>query len=369
MKKKSSELFSELLVGIFVVAVLCLLCYFTVIISGRDLFAGRQRAIVQVTFSDVGGLKIRDSVRIRGMVVGEVIDLKFVNGGVLAKLSLESDFTFKEGYTITVRSSSILGGNHVAIKEGTGAEVPKDTVLRGEPVPDWMKDLSEVVSKVREATADGKLEKMVANLETASENVKSLTVRLEEGKGTLGKLMSEDETLYNDLQAAATDIRNLASKLNAGTNSLGRLFNDDGHVYADMKDTIANLKSVTARLEKGEGTLGKLLSSDETLYQDTKAAVANVKEVTERLKKGEGTLGKLTADDDKLYKELETTVASLKVVADRLEKGEGTLGKLSKEEDLYKDIHGLIRDARQTVDNFRDTMPITAFTSLLTGAL
>jgi phospholipid/cholesterol/gamma-HCH transport system substrate-binding protein len=130
-----------------------------------------------------------------------------------------------------------------------------------------------------------------------------------------------------------------------------------------------NMKGVSSRLEKGEGTLGKLLSADDTLYQDAKVAVANIKEVTERLRKGEGTLGKLTADDNKLYNELESTMASLKTVADRMEKGEGTLGKLSKDEDLYKDVHGLIKDARQTVDNFRDTMPITAFTSLLSGAL
>jgi len=369
MKKKNSELFSELLVGVFVVAVLCLLAYFTVVISGRDLFARRQRTTVQVNFPDVGGLKIRDSVRIRGMSVGEVTDLKFSNGGVLVKLSLEPDLSFKEGYSIAVRSSSMLGGNHVAIKEGTGADLPKNVVLAGQPVPDWMKDLATVVGDIREATEDGKLKKIVSNLETATDDVKLLAERLEGGKGTLGKLMSEDESLYKDLQTAATDIRNLANKLNAGTNSLGRLVNDDGGVYADLKTTMDNMKGVSSRLEKGEGTLGKLLSADDTLYQDTKVAVANIKEVTERLRKGEGTLGKLTADDNKLYNELESTMASLKTVADRLEKGEGTLGKLSKDEDLYKDVHGLIKDARQTVDNFRDTMPITAFTSLLSGAL
>ena len=311
MKKKNSELFSELLVGAFVVAVLCLLCYFTVIISGRDLFTGHQRTTVEVKFSDVAGLKIRDSVRIRGMVVGEVKELKFANGGVLAKLSLEPDLTFKEGYSIAVRSSSMLGGNHVAIKEGTGAELPKGTVLNGEPVTDWMKDLATVVGDIREATEDGKLKKIVANLETATEDVKSLAERLENGKGTLGKLMSADETLYTDLQSAVTDIRNLANKLNAGTNSLGRLVNDDGGVYADMKTTMDNLKSVSARLEKGEGTLGKLLSSDDTLYQDTKTALANVKEVSERLKNGEGTLGKLIYNDQ-IYTELDALVSDVR---------------------------------------------------------
>jgi len=369
MKHKNSELFSELLVGVFVATVLVVLFYFTVVISGFDILSGRKRNDVNVKFADAGGLKVRDTVRARGVGVGEVADVKFTQEGVLVRLSMNSDVVFKEGYEIAVRQSSMLGGNHVAITEGTGATLPKDTVLEGMPALNWMKDLTEVVGNIREATGDGKLNKIVTNLETASDSVKSLTARLEAGKGTLGKLMSEDETLYKDLQSAVTDIRNLANKINAGENSLGRLVNDDGHVYTDMKDTMNNLKSVTARLEKGEGTLGKLLSSDDTLYQDMTNTVANIKGVTERLQKGEGTLGKLTADNNKLYNDMDSAISSFKVVADRLEKGEGTLGKLSKDEDLYKDVHGLIKDARQTIDNFRDTMPITAFTSLLTGAL
>jgi phospholipid/cholesterol/gamma-HCH transport system substrate-binding protein len=369
MKHKNSELFSELLVGVFVATVLVVLFYFTVIISGRELFTGRQRTFVNIKFMDVGGLKVRDSVRVRGVGVGEIANLKFEDGGVLVKVSLQSELVFKEGYKINVRSSSMLGGNHLVITEGKGAPLPKDTVLVAEPIADWMKDLGEVVGDIREVTAGGKLKTIVANLEATTESAKALASRLEAGKGTLGKLMSEDETLYKDLQIAATDIRNLANKLNSGTNSLGRLVNDDGIVYTDMKDAMNNLKSVSARLDKGEGTLGKLLSSDDTLYKDAMAAVANIKDVTERLQKGEGTLGKLTADNNKLYNDLDSAVNSFKVVADRLEKGEGTLGKLSKDEDLYKDVHGLIKDARQTVDNFRDTMPITAFTSLLTGAL
>ncbi len=369
MKHKNSELFSELLVGVFVAAVLVVLFYFTVIISGHDFFVGKNRNTVSVKFADAGGLKIRDSVRVRGVVVGEVSSVKFSNGGVLVRLSLEEKVVLKDGYEIAVRSSSMLGGNHVAITEGTGAVLSKETVLEGIPAPNWMKDLGDVIGNMREATEDGKLKKIVANLETASDSIKSITERLESGKGMLGKLMSDDESLYKDLQSAVSDIRTLTSKLSSSTNSLGRFLNDDGAVYADVKDSMSNVKSVTARLEKGEGTLGKLLSSDDTLYKDLTNTVANIQNVTERLGKGEGTLGKLTADNNKLYNDMDAAIASFKVVAARLENGEGTLGKLSKDEDLYKDVHGLIKDARQTVDNFRDTMPITAFTSLLTGAL
>ena len=56
-------------------------------------------------------------------------------------------------------------------------------------------------------------------------------------------------------------------------------------------------------------------------------------------------------------------------MSERIADGEGTLGRLSADDALYKELEGLLRDARQVLDNYRDTTPITTFTSLATGAL
>ena len=64
-----------------------------------------------------------------------------------------------------------------------------------------------------------------------------------------------------------------------------------------------------------------------------------------------------------------TLVDSLNVVAARLANGEGTLGRLAADDTLYKEIEGLVRDLRQVLDNYRDTTPISTFTSIATGAL
>jgi phospholipid/cholesterol/gamma-HCH transport system substrate-binding protein len=115
--------------------------------------------------------------------------------------------------------------------------------------------------------------------------------------------------------------------------------------------------------------MGRLLSADDKMYRDLEDTVTSIKNVAASLEKGEGTLGKLIKDDNKIYNDLDATVANLKLVTDRLAKGEGTLGKLSADDQLYSDVHALIKDVRQTVDNYRDTTPISAFASLLMGAL
>jgi phospholipid/cholesterol/gamma-HCH transport system substrate-binding protein len=367
--KKNSEFFSEMIVGVFMVAVLGLLAYFTIIISGIEIFNGKSRAPVTVLFSDVGGLKMRDSVMLRGMTVGSVSDMRLENSGVRVTLLLQDAVRFREGYRISVNTGSLLGGNYLLIEEGKGAEVPRGTELRGETPTNWMRDLGEIVANLREATEGDHIRNIITNLEAAVVSIKEAVARVEEGKGTLGKLFSEDMTLYNDLSNAVASLRSVAVKIDEGENSLGRLLNDDGGVYTNLNASIANLKSISDRLEKGEGTLGKLLSSDPTVYNDLQETVANLKSVSARLEKGEGSLAKLLSDDNKVYNDLDATVANLREVTDRLVKGEGTLGRLSKEEELYNDVQGLIKDVRQTVDNFRDTTPISAFASLIMGGL
>ena len=367
--KSNKEVFSEVIVGVFMTAVLLLLIYFTIIISGIEVFNGKSKEPVTVLFHDVGGLKVRDSVVLRGMTVGSVNEMKLENSGVRVTLLVQRDVVFKEGYKMTVCSGSLLGGNYLLIEEGQGAVVSRDTELRGESPNNWMRDLGDIVANLKEATAGDHIKNIVTNLDAAVASIKVAVARVEEGKGTLGKLFSEDLSLYNDLSNTVANLKSITTKIDSGTNSLGLLLNDDGGAYTNLAATLANAKSISDRLEKGEGTLGRLLSKDDKIYRDLEDTVASIKNVASSLEKGEGTLGKLIKDDNKIYNDLDATVANLKTVTDRLVEGEGTLGKLSKEDELYNDVQGLIKDVRQTVDNFRDTTPISAFASLIMGGL
>ena len=75
MAKRGSDLFSEAVVGIFMLAVLALLAYFTIVISGVDVMKGRETASFDVVFDSVGGLKEHDNVMYRGTKVGRVEEI------------------------------------------------------------------------------------------------------------------------------------------------------------------------------------------------------------------------------------------------------------------------------------------------------
>jgi len=142
----------------------------------------------------------------------------------------------------------------------------------------------------------------------------------------------------------------------------------EGKIIENLQQTLSELREIIARVNSGKGTLGKLLSEDDKLYRDLSDTVASMKTITGRLEKGEGTLGKLMSSDDKLYKDLAESIASLKNISGGIERGEGVLGKLVKDEKLYKDLQSIVSEARATLDDFRETAPITTFSSVFFGA-
>jgi phospholipid/cholesterol/gamma-HCH transport system substrate-binding protein len=373
---KSNDVFSEVIVGVFMVAVLSLLAYFTIVISGVDLVLGRAMTSATVEFPDVGGLKERDSVVYRGMKVGTVDSIALSPKAIIVKINVAKEVVLRDSYRITVASHSLLGGNFLQLDEGVGEPLPlASTTFRGEPPLDWMRDLGEIARNLSDLTKGGGLKGIVTNLEAASEKVNVIVQRVERGEGTIGRLLSTDDTLYRDLQDAVsgakttfTNIAVVAERVERGEGTIGKLLSKDDTVYVDLKNTIARASEIADRLAAGEGTIGKLLAKDSTVYDDLKASVANIKEITGKINGGEGLFARLS-NDKELSDNAAALLENLKTVSEKLAKGEGTLGKLTTDAELYNEVNALLKDVRQIVDNYRDTTPISSFAGLIGGAL
>lgn len=388
--KKNSDVFSEVVVGVFMVAVLALLVYFTVVISGVDVLFGREKALARIAFTDVGGLKERDNVVYRGMKVGIVEKIELAPTNVMVTVLVDRDVVLRESCHASVSALSLLGGNYLLLEEGAGAVQPlATTVFRGDPPIDWVRDLGKIAGCLNEVLNDGSFRSIVSNFEATAENVNKIVARVERGEGTAGRLLSRDDTVYQDLREAVAGAKRavgdaektfdgarktfdhaaaVAERLDRGEGTLGRLLSKDDAVYADLKQTLANAAAISARIERGEGTLGRLTAKDDALWGDLTNAVANVRAATAKLKSGEGLLGR-AFNDAALADDAAKLVANLRTVSERLEKGEGTLGRLMTERELYDEVNAAIKDVRQIIDNYRDTTPITTFGALATGAL
>jgi len=278
------------------------------------------------------GLRETDGVVVRGMTVGKVKEMTLEEDGVHVFLSLDKPLHMKPDYRISVAATSVLGGRHLVIDEGSEGlpELPSGRVFRGEPPYDLMADTAELINAIKEQFLEGGI---VDNLRETTVHLRDVAVRISEGQGSLGRLLSDDETLYEDLSSA-----------------------------------VSSLRTVSGRLERGEGAIGKLLSSDETVYEDLKAITGSLRKLSERLERGEGTLGRLMAGDDQLYEDLAASAASLRTLSAKLESGEGALGRLVQDDELYDEIRAAVIELRATIDDIRETSPVTTFTSVFFGA-
>lgn len=344
MSRRRNEAFSEVATGIFMLAVLAVLVYFTIVISGVDLVFGRERRRVDISFDEVGGLKEHDSVMYRGTKVGSVERITLTPTNLTVTIEIEQSVALREGYSANVRSLSLLGGNYLELDEGTGAPLDLGVAqLKGEPPVDWMRDVSQVAQNLNKLTSQGEIPAIMSNLLVTTEKARAVAERLERGEGMLGKLMSSDETLYGDLKKTLANASEMSE---------------------DFKKTAANAALLSERLKNGEGTIGRLMDPNDTLHDDLQKAIATFRTACESF-----DMGDAKTDVKEVLASAKTLVENLSTVAERLKDGKGTLGKLTTDEEMYNEVNGLIRDVRQVIDNYRDTTPISTFSSLATGAL
>ncbi len=354
---KSRSVTMEAMVGLFVAVVFLGLAVFTIVISGSALFRKNQFPI-EVVMPDAMGIRANDPVIARGTTVGAVDDVFYDRDGVHVKAMLKAPVVFREGYKITVVSTSILGGRQLVLEEGAdGAPEVKDLMrLKGEKPADLFDDATKIVNHVSE------------------------------GEGPLGKIIYDEamasnlvETIAN-LRQVSADISNMTARIQTGEGLLGRAFYDDrlgedvSAAVADIRSIAADISNMTAKARSGEGVLGKLVYDDElagrltNIVASVEAASFDISNITARATSGEGLLGRLIYDDELGYK-LTNIVANLETVSARLGNGEGTLGKLLSEDDeMYRNLNGLLLDGRELIDDFREASPVSTFSSFVFGA-
>ena len=371
MSRRKSEAFTQLIVGLFMIVVIALLGYFTIVVSGVDILSGRSRLKLSVTFDQVGGLKDHDNVLYRGSKVGTVERVTVTPSNLVVVADVDEHVVLRQGYRISVCNVSMLGGNYLQIEEGAGRRLNvAKTVFRGETPSDWMQDVSKIARTMNSLVNSREMREIVSNVAEVTTKTRRLAdrmdvvmARIERGDGLIGKLTSPDDELYADIRHSVSNVTDITARVNRGEGLVGRLFSGDGRIYADLESAVSNVNAVVARVNRGEGFAGRMLS-DDRLFEDIRESVTSFRRVCESF-----DLGESKEDVRKLVAKGVQLVANLNAVAEKLRRGEGTLGKLANEQGVYDEVEGLIKDCRQIIDNYRDTTPIATFSSLLTGAL
>jgi len=277
-----------------------------------------------------------ESIRLLPRTAGKALD-KNKNIEVVMRVDKRYQSDILTDSTASLVTEGLLGNRYVNITRGfTGTLIGDAGVIPGAEE----KAMKEVVERSAE---------VLGNLSALSDDVRDLIEGVKEGKGSLGKLLT-DEQAYNHLNGILAKGDTMIANIQAGQGTMGKLVASD-EMYTKVDKGLDNVNVILADVRAGKGTIGKLIY-DPTLYDQAKEAAAHGNAMLRDARAGKGTLGKL-ATDDTLYNKLRDTSTNLATATAKLNDNTTTAGKLFSDPKLYDNLAGLTGDMRLLIGDFR----------------
>ena len=339
MPRTRSLAWSELKIGVLTIIALGITVLTIFLLTGsRGFFWDRYNLKTQ--FKTVAGLKSGSPVMVAGVEKGTVTEVELAGEVVDVTFEVKKDMRDR----ITTASRATLGS--VSLLGGASVEITP--ALRGSPIPEW--------GYVPAGPAPAQFSDLATQANEGVQKISALVEDIRAGKGTVGKLMTDDQ-LYREMTTFMATAGAMTRGIQEGRGTLGKLINDP-KVANSLEASLKSVEEMTRRLNAGEGSLGKLMNDDafsRTLTQATsnlKDLTGTLNQVSGRLDRGEGTAGKLLTDPA-LFNRLNSTSERFDQLVARLNEGQGTVGQLLKDKQLYENMNGAVSDLRTLVADIR----------------
>lgn len=347
MAQRKQVTWAELRVGIFVLVGLAILAVGIFYVTGAGFLGPKYR--IKTYLPDVSGLATGAPVRLDGVEIGNVEQIKVVprdHGKTPDRMhNIEVDMRIDRKYqndvltdsTASLVTEGLLGNRYVTMTRGfTGTPLKEGQVVPGTEE----KAIKEVVERSAE---------VLANLQELSKTVQDLVVGVQNGKGTLGKLLTDDEA-YRRLNVILAKGESIVDHVESGQGTVGKLLMTD-ELYSKVNSGVDSVNIILGDVRSQKGTIGKLLY-DPTLYDQAKEALSNGNAILGDVRAGKGTLGKL-ATDETLYKNLSSASQNVASVTKKMTETNNTAGKLFNDPQLYDNMTALTGDMRELVGEFK----------------
>jgi phospholipid/cholesterol/gamma-HCH transport system substrate-binding protein len=347
MARRKQLTWTELRVGLFVLVGLFVITVGIFYVTGAQFLGPKYR--LTTFLPTVSGLATGAPVRVDGVDVGNVETIKLVprttsqvpdksrNIEVVMRIDKRFQSYILTDSTASLVTEGLLGNRYLNITRGiTGVPLTEGKEVSGTEE----KAMMEVV----ERSSD-----LLGNLQALTVDAQDLVAGVKQGKGNLGKLLT-DEKAYNNLNAFLARVNELVSNIQAGQGSIGKLVASD-EMYNKVGTAVDNVNAIMGDVRAQKGTIGKLLY-DPTLYDQAKEAISNGNSMIGDIRAGKGSLGKFVTDDV-LYNKLRDTSTNVANATAKLNDNTTSAGKLFSDPQLYDNLTGLTGDLRLLIGDFR----------------
>jgi phospholipid/cholesterol/gamma-HCH transport system substrate-binding protein len=266
--------------------------------------SGGRGYVVYALLRDATGLAKHSQVRIAGIPVGNIEDIRLQGDKARVDIRINPDVPLYEDATVSMVASSLLGEYMVAITAGTEG---KRTLEDGDQIKivndatstdQLMREVADIaadVKKVSAALADAigsdtgrqNMKDTLENLaqvtealnQTVRENRESIRSILVNVENITAKSSPEIERILENVRVATNEVRTLMGKAEEGEQAqageVRQIIDKVNRASDSLESALKNIDTVTGRLERGEGTLGRL-TKDEKLINEVEGVAETV---------------------------------------------------------------------------------------------
>lgn len=341
-------------VGLFVSFLFALLGGTLFMVSGSTKIF-EEHYILNAMWYDVAGLKQGSMVRLSGIDVGEVTELKFSeteHGRIHVQLSISQQFQhrirqcapseeFPMGDAVKSKQSSVaridsigvLGDKYVSISVGDPdcAQMEQD---------DWIRTVEalDIISYTKKVTG------ILNNTDDISYKVNNI-------------LGSNEEIEAASLAKSLKDLELITKEIKDGNGLIHTLIYDEGltkrinSIMRKLDNSASNLDDAIANVKTGDGLAHELIygKNGESLAKQLQAVSGALEKLVTDIQTEEGLITALIYDDSKkhILDDLAQTATLLKETSDSLQNGNGTAALLMRDPALYEDLRSLVGGAQR----------------------
>ena len=323
----------EVKVGVLILVSVFILTAFILIMGGLNF---EKTYSLYVDFDNPGGLQTGAPVRIAGVKVGKVAELRFMGGSidpktnrrtlVRAKISIEERVkqSVHDDADFYVTTQGVLGEQFMAIEPGTPGRpvLAENAVVKGIDPP----RLDLFLAKAFEL-----LDTTVTGIKNNRELISDIAVNTAGLLKGLNNVVSDNRERMNRTMA---NVEALSAEANTLAHAARTRYVDNPKII----HTIDNIDRISSDLQKDTGPMMK----------DAREALANLNRLSATVGDAEEQTKLKKAIDDmaQLAARANATAADAQSIVQHIKKGDGTVGALLMDEEVYDDLQEMVRDLK-----------------------
>lgn len=215
---------------------------------------------VTVRLESAQGIQPGTEVYYRGVRAGSVSSTDIAEEHVRVEVKLSELNEVPADSSFVVRSTGLLGGNAIHVIPGSSAQnLQPGAVVDGdaeggiiemarEGIPDTSR-LEDVLSNLEQLSGNAVQEELLTTLENLRSSSEKLEAFLDENRGDAGEAVSALPELIAEAQSTTRAVDELITRIEEGEGSVGRLLTDES-LYRKADLAITRLNALIADIQQ-----------------------------------------------------------------------------------------------------------------------